>query len=105
MPDGEIALNGGLRTLRRVRLYSIAKPSLVLIVWSIPHRAGRESVALSRLYFVGYVTMNPEGITGRIGEGFEVEGKSRYVSPMATSRTLMSRLSACESGRLQGDSL
>jgi hypothetical protein len=49
--------------------------------------------------------MNPEGITGRIGEGFEVEGKSRYVSSTATSRTPMSRLSACEAGRLQGDSL
>jgi hypothetical protein len=49
--------------------------------------------------------MNPEGLTGRIGEGYEVEAKSRYVSPTATSSTPMSRLSGCEAGRLQGDSL
>jgi hypothetical protein len=49
--------------------------------------------------------MNPEGITGRIGEGFEVEAKSRYVSPTATSSTPMPRLSGCEARRLQGDSL
>src|SRR5215218_11370896 len=80
-----------------------AKPSLLLIVACILRRAEPGNVAPSRLYFVGYVTMNPEGIAGTIGEGFVVEAKSRYVSPTATSSTPMSRLSGCRG--LQGDSL
>src|SRR5215210_4324033 len=48
---------------------------------------------------------DPEGIAGRIGEGFVSQAKSRYVSPTATSSTPMSRVPGCEAGRLQGDSL
>ena len=103
MPDGEITVNSALRKLQRGMLYPSSKPSLVLIVPRIPQKEGRESVAQPRLYFVGYVTMNPEGIAGTIGEGFVVEAKSRYVSPTATSSTPMSRLSGCRG--LQGDSL
>jgi hypothetical protein len=39
----------------------MAKPSLVQIVPRIAQRAGRESVARLRLYFVGYVTVKRQG--------------------------------------------
>jgi hypothetical protein len=45
----------------RGRLYSTAKPSLLLIVLRIPRRAWRESLARYRLYFVGYVTIMQSG--------------------------------------------
>jgi hypothetical protein len=41
----------------------MAKPSLVQIVPRIAQRAGRESVARLRLYFVGYVTVMQQGIS------------------------------------------
>jgi hypothetical protein len=94
-----------LQIKRRESSCPIAKLSLLLSVACVLPRAERGNVARSFLYFLGYVAMNPEGITGRIGEGFVVEAKSRYVSPAATSSTPMLRLSGCEAGRLQGDSL
>jgi hypothetical protein len=48
----------------RGRLYPTAKPSLLPIVPCIPWRAGRESLARYRLYFVGYET----AVTQRILE-------------------------------------
>ena len=51
-------IKSALRMKRWRRLFPIAKPSLLLSVACAARRAGRGNAARSRLYFVGYLTMN-----------------------------------------------